>query len=180
MKHATKNLISMPTQLVQLPGFEQVGGLRVLGRRKLCWLHHQLDEDGRLEIGRTRKRGLQLEDGSVSCRHAEIQRVEVGFYALRDLGSRNGVKVRERGHYGMWVKQDTWVILKPGMHIKLGNVIVVPVDFEGKCPINARDHEELARAAEETYGSASAASEVVGRSRHWIRSMNTKIRQILL
>ena len=183
MKYSTIKL--SPSKLPHfflLPGFEPVAGLRVLGHSPVHWLHDQLDKTGRLEIGRVRGRGIQLEDKSVSCCHAEIQRVEAGVYILRDLGSRNGVKVRERGHQGVWIKQPkgTSVILQPGIHIKLGDVIVVPVDIEGRCPINARDHIEFARAAEETYGSAAAASSIVGRSRHWIRSLAQKIGQILL
>lgn len=182
MKHPTTRITYVRDRLCLIPGFEPVEGLRVLGHTPVYYFRKRLDANGRLVIGRTRSRAIQLDDRSVSCRHAEIRRVDYGLYFLRDLGSRNGVKVRERGHYGAWVKQarDAKVVLRPGIHIKLGNVIVVPVDPEGKCPINVRDHEELARAAEETYGSSAAASKVVGRSRQWVRDIVNNAGRIVL
>ena len=109
----------------------------------------------------------------MSCRHAEIQRVDRGLYFLRDLGSENGVKVRRRGHCGHWERQekDAKVLLEPGIHIKLGRVIIVPVDADGKCPVNVRDHVQLACYTEEVYGSSAAVVGIVGRSRQWIRDL---------
>ena len=171
MRNQTLYLPHISGPVYQAPGFEPVAGIRVMGHRPIHWFNKLVDAYGRLKIGRTRKRSIQLDDRSVSCLHAEIQRVERGLYFLRDLGSVNGVKVRRRGHYGAWERQPKGakVLLEPGIHIKLGRVIIVPVDADGKCPVNVRDHVELARHSEDVYGSASAVAGIVGRSRQWIR-----------
>ncbi len=176
MRYDTRHLTSIENWPHLRPGFLPVAGLRILDHTPVYWFAELLDDNGRLEIGRTKSRDIRLDDLSVSCHHAEILRVDRGLYFLRDLGSRNGVKVRERGHYGVWERagengRDEKVILQPGIHIKLGNVVIVPVGPDGKCPITVRDHKELARHAAEVYGSAAAATEVVGRSRHWITRM---------
>lgn len=149
---------------------ERVGGIRISGANAVYWFKDLLDESGRLDIGRTNQRAIRIRDMTVSRRHCEIERTAPGKYILRDLDSYNGIKVRIRGHYGKWVKQkrDGEVQLLPGIHIKLGNAIIVPVDAKGMFPINARDYEELACLAAETYGSATKAGKLVGRSRHWV------------
>ena len=156
-----------------IDGNDFVAGIRIMGQRKILWFNELLDASGRLDIGRTHQRTIRIRDQAISRLHCEIQRVEPGIYFLRDLNSRNGVKVRVRGHRGEFAELEpgTKVHLLPGIHIKLGNTIIVPVDVNGQCPINARDDKELARLAEETYGSAAAAARVVGRSSRWVRTV---------
>ena len=159
MKKPTRSIARLYAKLRATPGFEPVAGIRVLGTASVYSFEDKLDSGDRLVIGRTRNREIRLEnDMAVSCRHVEIMRVEPGLYVLRDLDSRNGVKVRVRGHYGMWEplqKKDAVLVLLPGIHIKLGTTIIVPVDGEGKCPISVRDHKDLAKHAQQTFGSVS-------------------------
>ena len=146
---------------------EYVAGLRVLGHVPVYYFRDRLDENGRLIVGRTRQRDIQINCRSVSRRHCEIVQVGPGQFMLHDLQSVNGVRVAIRGHYGSWVKCEE-VALVPGMHIKLGRAIVVPVDPRGECPVMAREHVQFAKHIKMTYGSTSAAVGYVGRCRQWI------------
>jgi hypothetical protein len=55
-------------------------------------LKHDFHPD-RMTIGRAPTNSIQLEDETVSCLHAEIERVGPGKFVLRDLGSKNGTFV---------------------------------------------------------------------------------------
>ena len=158
---------------------EYVAGLRVLGRGGVHWFRDRLDDDGRLLVGRTRQRDIQIKCRSVSRRHCEIVHIGPGQYMLRDLHSSNGIKVAIRGHYGPWVKCAE-VVLLPGIHIKLGRSVIVPVDPRGECPVVARNHLEFAKHIKMTYGSANAAAGYVGRSRGWIDRALRKLLGALL
>src|SRR6478735_3120415 len=46
-----------------------------------------------LTIGRSDEADIRLDHGTVSRRHAEISRDPFGRWWIRDLGSRNGLKV---------------------------------------------------------------------------------------
>ena len=157
---------------------EYVAGLRVLGHGSVYYFRERLDEHGRLFIGRTNQRAIRIKCRSVSRRHCEIVQLQPGQYLLRDLQSANGVRVSIRGHYGPWVDCQE-VTLVPGMHIKLGRAIIVPVDPEGECPVVARDEAEFAKHLKMTYGSATAAAKYVGRSRHWIDKIIKAVRVLL-
>jgi pSer/pThr/pTyr-binding forkhead associated (FHA) protein len=88
----------------------------------------QLD---RLEVnmGRGSDNDIVVEDGSVSVRHAVMERIE-GGYQLRDLGSTNGIKLEG---------QVTPVIpLRHGLSVKIGDVAF---DFT----LSDEEREALAR-----------------------------------
>ena len=158
---------------------EYVAGLRVLGHGGALYFRDRLDEDGRLVVGRTGRSGIRIRCRSVSRRHCEIVQFGPGQFMLRDLHSVNGVRVAVRGHYGPWGKCDE-VVLMPGIHIKLGRAVVVPVDPRGECPVVARDHIEFAKHVKMTYGSTSAAEKYVGRCRQWIDNALRKAMRVLL
>ena len=157
---------------------EYVAGLRVLGHNRVQWFRDRLDADGRLVVGRTRQRDIRIKCRSVSRRHCEIVQTGPGMFILRDLHSTNGVRVAVRGNYGSWVECEE-VVLQPGIHIKLGRSLIVPVDPRGECPIVARNHLEFAKLAKMTYGSANAAETYVGRSRRWIDNAIRKLLKVL-
>ena len=64
-------------------------------------------------IGRASNADIQLTDDTVSRRHAELVRDPFGRWWIRDLGSRNGIKVR-----GQRVPEH---VLEPGEWVQLGN-----------------------------------------------------------
>ena len=53
--------------------------------------HELMDEV--VSLGRVSDNTIQVEDGSVSSRHAQLSLVEGGNYYLQDLGSTNGTRV---------------------------------------------------------------------------------------
>src|SRR4051812_14625025 len=63
-------------------------------------------------IGRAPECGLRLEGGTVSRQHAEVFRDPFGRWWVRDLGSRNGVKVNG--------ERVTERVLQPGSAFQLG------------------------------------------------------------
>src|SRR4051812_29869710 len=63
-------------------------------------------------IGRAPECGLRLEGGTVSRQHAEVFRDPFGRWWVRDLGSRNGVKVNG--------ERVTERVLQPGSSFMLG------------------------------------------------------------
>jgi sigma-B regulation protein RsbU (phosphoserine phosphatase) len=65
-----------------------------------------------LVVGRAPECGLRLEGGTVSRQHAEIFRDPFGRWWVRDLGSRNGVKVNG--------ERVTERVLQPGSSFQLG------------------------------------------------------------
>lgn len=52
--------------------------------------------DPLITVGRISENALQIEDISVSSRHAQLTLDESGDYILRDLGSTNGTELNER------------------------------------------------------------------------------------
>src|SRR3954471_24454041 len=65
-----------------------------------------------LVIGRGATADIQLTDDTVSRRHAQLVRDPFGRWWIRDLGSRNGIKVR-----GQRVPEH---VLEPGEWVQLG------------------------------------------------------------
>src|SRR5687768_2101532 len=65
-----------------------------------------------LVIGRAPECGLRLEGGTISRQHAEVFRDPFGRWWVRDLGSRNGVKVNG--------ERVTERVLQPGSSFMLG------------------------------------------------------------
>lgn len=156
-----------------------VAGIRVMDRNSVYWLFERMRPDGRLTVGRTRQREIQVDDPSVSRRHCEIIHQGGGRFVLRALGSINPVAVSYRSGYDGWYEVDE-VTLQPGLYIKLGEAVIIPVDPDGGCPITAMNDAELARKAEKVYGNASEAQRRIGRSRQWIRKMTLTAKKVLL
>lgn len=180
-QHKNKNSTEYSSRSKSGDANQYVSGVRVVGHRTVHWFRDCTDSRGHVIVGRTRQRPIRIRDKTVSRRHCEIQRVEPGSYFLRDLGSLNGIKVRTRGHYGTWVKvgRNEKIYLEPGMHIKLGNAIMVPVDADGLCPISAHNHRELSQMARETYGSCATARAIIGHSRRWACKMLGNLVKVL-
>jgi len=78
-------------------------------------ISHDL-QDEKITIGRLPDNSLQIDDGSVSSRHAEIE-LEGGSYHLHDLGSTNGTFVNG--------EQVTDAVLRHGDEVRLGLVEAV-------------------------------------------------------
>ncbi len=74
---------------------------------------HELADES-LTLGRALENGIQLDDPSVSSRHAQLQLVGEE-YQLQDLGSTNGTRVN-----GKAITSAT--ILRPGDRIRFGKV----------------------------------------------------------
>jgi len=82
-------------------------------------ISHDL-QDEKTTVGRLADNALQIDDGSVSSRHAEIES-EAGTYHLHDLGSTNGTFVNG--------EQVTDAVLRHGDEVRFGAVETV---FNGK------------------------------------------------
>ncbi len=93
----------------------------------------QLDRQT-VRLGRGSDNDIVIDCGSVSVRHAEMERVP-GGYRLRDLGSTNGTKLDGE-------PQDL-IELKNGLAVKLGDVAF---DFQ----LSEEELEEIAREAPAT------------------------------
>jgi pSer/pThr/pTyr-binding forkhead associated (FHA) protein len=77
-------------------------------------------QDEKITIGRLADNDLQIDDGSVSSRHAEIE-FEADAYHLHDLGSTNGTFVNG--------EQVTDAVLRQGDEVRFG---VVESVFHGE------------------------------------------------
>lgn len=82
-------------------------------------ISHDL-QDEKTTVGRLADNALQIDDGSVSSRHAEIES-EAGAYHLHDLGSTNGTFVNG--------EQVTDAVLRHGDEVRFG---VVESVFNGE------------------------------------------------
>lgn len=83
----------------------------------------------KVNLGRGSENDIVIDDGSVSVRHAVMERID-GGYQLRDLGSTNGIKLE-----GM--KREI-VPLRHGLSVKIGDVAF---DFT----LTEEEREALAR-----------------------------------
>ena len=77
-------------------------------------------QDEKITIGRLADNSLQIDDGSVSSRHAEIE-FEADAYHLHDVGSTNGTFVNG--------EQVTDAVLRHGDEIRFG---IVETVFNGE------------------------------------------------
>ena len=75
-------------------------------------MSHDL-QDEKLTIGRLADNDVQIDDGSVSSRHAEIE-MEAGAFHLHDLGSTNGTFING--------EQVTDAVLRHGDEVRFGTV----------------------------------------------------------
>jgi predicted component of type VI protein secretion system len=83
----------------------------------------------KVNMGRGSENDIVIDDGSVSVRHAVMERLE-GGYQLRDLGSTNGIKLE-----GL---QREIIPLRHGLSVKIGDV---SFDFT----LTEEEREALAR-----------------------------------
>lgn len=88
----------------------------------------QLDRQ-KVQIGRGSDNDIVVDCGSVSVRHAVMERIE-GGYQLRDLGSTNGIKLEGSAR--------EVIPLRHGLSVKIGDVAF---DFT----LNDEEREALAR-----------------------------------
>jgi hypothetical protein len=152
-----------------LPPSEQrrlkVTGLRVLGQKRLVQFHDLLDGgSGPLSVGRTRQRDIRIRHRTVSRLHCYIEKTVEGEFTIQDNDSKNGLYVAWYGPYGEF-QRKTWCTLRIGMYIRLGDVIIVPVDQHGESFILAKRHSEFLRRAHALYGTPHQAEDHVGCSR---------------
>ena len=89
----------------------------------------------RLEIGRSSKCDLSIDQDSVSRHHARIERARDGAYQVSDLGSTNGTYLNDVGVIGEQVLSD-------GDRLKIGRTIVKFMEGDN---IEASYHEEIYR-----------------------------------
>ncbi|HYV45133.1 MAG TPA: sigma 54-interacting transcriptional regulator [Myxococcaceae bacterium] len=78
-----------------------------------------LPRSGEVVIGRSREADLFIDASSLSRKHAALDIGESGM-RLKDLGSSNGTKVRDRA-----LEPNAWEKVGPGDSIELGDVLVV-------------------------------------------------------
>ncbi|MEK7949851.1 FHA domain-containing protein [Luteolibacter soli] len=83
----------------------------------------------KVNMGRGSENDIVIDDGSVSVRHAVMERLD-GGYQLRDLGSTNGIKLDG-------VQKET-IPLRHGLSVKIGDV---SFDFT----LTEEEREALAR-----------------------------------
>lgn len=102
-------------------------------------------QDPEITIGRISENALQIEDASVSSRHALLTLDQSGDYILRDIGSTNGTLLN-----GKEIEPDTDHKLQDGDKICFGKI---DADYKSENPAEARplpETEEVAAVVAET------------------------------
>jgi pSer/pThr/pTyr-binding forkhead associated (FHA) protein len=87
------------------------------------WANQVYPIRGKMLVGRVAGVQLQLDDDSVSRRHAQLE-ISPGGVVLKDLGSANGTAVNDQP-----ISEE--VVLQPGDFIQFG---VVEMEFQDKAP----------------------------------------------
>ena len=113
-------------------------------------ISHDL-QDEKITIGRLADNALQIDDGSVSSRHAEIES-DAGAYHLHDLGSTNGTFVNG--------EQVTDAVLRHGDEVRFG---VVETVFNG-------EEEPLDQPLPASTSAASEAAKISARPGQFVNS----------
>jgi pSer/pThr/pTyr-binding forkhead associated (FHA) protein len=108
-------------------------------------------QDEKMTIGRLADNDLQIDDSSVSSRHAEI-RLESGAFHIRDLDSTNGTFIN--------ADPVTEAILRPGDEVRLGMVEAV---FHG-------EESGLDQPLPASTAAASEAAQISGRPPQFVSS----------
>src|SRR6186997_2332221 len=101
--------------------------------------------DSLITVGRISENALQIEDISVSSRHAQLSLDDSGDYVLRDLGSTNGTELN-----GKEIKPETDHKLQDGDKVCFGKV---DTQYKSENPAEARplpEAEEVAAVVAET------------------------------
>jgi len=143
-----------------------IAGLRILGHDREIRFRDEFGKAGRrktrITIGRTRQRDIRLRDEtSVSRLHAAITRLEDGRFMIEDAGSKNGVWIASRAGYSAYRKVEA-EILEFGMIIRLGSVMLAPIDARGHCPMLAARLTEFLRNGDTVHGSRAEAARQIG------------------
>ena len=105
---------------------------------------HDLSES-LITIGRISENALQIEDISVSSRHAQLTLDDSGDYILRDLGSTNGTELN-----GKELAPETDHKLQNGDKVRFGKI---EAQYKSENPADARplpEAEEVAAVVAET------------------------------
>jgi len=121
-----------------------------------------------ITVGRVRRHPICLNDETVSIDHCQITRSRDGQYTISDNDSTNGIFVAELGAYSPEVRV-TECVLKIGMHIRLGEVVLTPVDRCGEAPVIVKQITELYHRLVDLYGSFREAAEHQKPSRETLR-----------
>lgn len=90
---------------------------------------HDLTE-AEITVGRVSESTLQIEDISVSSRHATLTLAEDGDYVLRDIGSTNGTELN-----GKEIERETDHKLQDGDKITFGKIVT---SYVSENPAEAR------------------------------------------
>ena len=101
--------------------------------------------DSLITIGRISENALQIEDVSVSSRHAQLTLDASGDYILRDLGSTNGTELN-----GKELEPQTDHRLQDGDKVRFGKI---DASYKSENPAEARplpEAEEVAAVVAET------------------------------
>jgi pSer/pThr/pTyr-binding forkhead associated (FHA) protein len=101
--------------------------------------------DAQITIGRISENLLQIEDISVSSRHAQLTLDDGGDYVLRDLGSTNGTELN-----GKPIEPETDHKLQDGDKVRFGKI---DTRYKSENPAEARplpEAEEVAAVVAET------------------------------
>lgn len=141
-----------------LPECYKVAGFRVLGRRKPGVFYIPMDHlaHRELTIGSAEKRDLRIRHRTVSRKHCILTKNVDGQLLLLDAGSKNRVFLAEPGQHSE-PRPVAWRIVEVGDHIRLGNVTLVAVDADGRCPLRIWNGPDLVRHAIKLYGSEHLA-----------------------
>jgi hypothetical protein len=82
-------------------------------------------------------------------------------FVLCDCDSKNGTFVSAQGPYGVFMRVAE-IRLEVGLHVRLGDVMLVAVDRRGTCPLTVRDDADLVAQAHRLYGSVQRAARLLG------------------
>ncbi len=102
-------------------------------------------QDAEITVGRISENALQIEDASVSSRHAVLTLDASGDYILRDIGSTNGTELN-----GREIEAETDHKLQDGDKVVFGKI---ETSYKSENPAEARplpEAEEVAAVVAET------------------------------
>ena len=138
-----------------LPSCYKVAGFRVLGRNKPGVFYIPMDQLAKREltIGRTDNRDLRIRHRTVSRLHCVLARNVDGRLLMLDAGAKNQLELAENGTR----RPISWRIIEVGDHLQIGNVTLVALDADGRCPLRSWSGADLIRHAIALYGSKHLA-----------------------
>ena len=152
-----------------------VAGFRVMQRKG--WLRIPKDKLARrrLIIGRTSKADFRIRHTTISRRHCSLAMGMNGRILIVDEQSKNGVEVARRGQCGTYQRVQ-WHVLEVGDVIRIGNIRMIAVDQDGKCPIQIYECADIVRFALQIYGSEKRVCDTIKVPRSLWRQMCDRLR----